>query len=72
MKSRLQLSPHNHIFNRLQSITALLISFGIMCFGHALLNTVVVLRATAEAYSDLAIGLIASAYFDGFIFGTMI
>ncbi|MGM0422139.1 MAG: MFS transporter [Pseudomonadota bacterium] len=71
-KPRLQLNPYNHIFNRLQSIAALLISFGIMCFGHALLNTVVGLRATTEGYSDIAIGLIASAYFVGFIFGTMI
>lgn len=72
MKSRLKLNPDNHIFNRLQSIAALLISFGVMCFGHGLLNTVIGLRATAEGYSDGEIGLMTSAYFVGFIIGTIV
>ena len=72
MIQRLKLNPHHHIFNRLQSIAALLISFCVMCIGHSLLNTVVGLRAAAESYSDLTIALMTSAYFMGFIVGTML
>ena len=63
-------APKNHILNRLQSIMALLASAGIMCVGHGLLNTVIGLRANAENYSDLTIGLMTSSYFLGFVGGT--
>ena len=67
--ARLKLNPKNFIFNRLQSIAALLISYLIMCLGHGLLNTVLGLRAKTEGYSDIVVGLMTSSYFLGFIFG---
>ncbi len=65
--ARLRLSNRNYIFSRLQSVAALLLSFGVMCLGHGLLNTVIGIRATAEGYSDLTVSLMGSAYFLGFV-----
>ena len=52
------------------SLSALLLSFGILCLGHGLQNTVLGLRAIYESYPDWIIGTMMSAYFVGFLFGT--
>ena len=64
------LTDKNYLFGRLLTIGALLVSAGILSFGHGLLNTVVGLRANVEGFSDFTIGIMTSAYFLGFIIGT--
>lgn len=54
----------------LASISSLLVSFGLLCLGHGLQNTLIGIRASLESYPDFIIGLMMSAYFSGFIFGT--
>lgn len=52
------------------SIVSLLLGIGILLLGQGLISTVLTLRAAAEQYSDLLIGLIMAAYFVGYIVGT--
>ncbi len=52
------------------SIISLLLGIGILLLGHGLIGTVLTLRAAAEQYSDMLIGLIMAAYFVGYIVGT--
>lgn len=54
------------------SVSALLISFSILCLGHGLNNTLLGVRATLEHYPEWITGLMMSGYFLGFIFGTML
>jgi MFS family permease len=54
---------------QLASIAAILISTLIYLVGNGLLQTLIPVRAHIEGFSTLAIGLIGSAYFAGFVFG---
>lgn len=54
------------------SVSALLVSFAIMCLGHGLQNTLLGVRATLEQYPEWITGLMMSGYFVGFILGTNI
>ena len=59
------------MFKTISSIIFLLISFGIVCVGHGLQNTLVSIRATLEQYPDWLTGLIMSGSYVGFIIGTI-
>lgn len=52
-------------------IATLLVSVSLLLLGNGLLNTVLVLRARLEGFDEMAIGLIMSAYFLGFLLGTL-
>lgn len=52
-------------------IATLLVSVSLLLLGNGLLNTVLVLRARLEGFDEMAIGLIMSAYFLGYLVGTM-
>lgn len=54
----------------LASISSLLLGIGISLMGVGLLATVLGLRAVAEGFPDTVTGLVMSAYFAGFVFGT--
>lgn len=51
-------------------ITALLCGIALLLLGTGLLNTLLALRGAGEGFSDQWLGLLGSAYFVGFIFGT--
>ena len=53
----------------LRSITAILSSTLIFLIGNGLLGTLIPVRAHLEGFSTLAIGVIGSAYFAGFVVG---
>ncbi|MGA7712115.1 MAG: MFS transporter [Rhizomicrobium sp.] len=55
--------------NALRSITAILSSTLIFLIGNGLLGTLIPVRAHLEGFSTLAIGVIGSAYFAGFVVG---
>jgi len=55
----------------LRSIGALLISAAILLAGGGLLSTLIAIRAQLEGFPILAIGLMTSAYFAGFIAGCL-
>ena len=55
----------------LRSIGALLVSAAILLAGGGLLSTLIAIRAQLEAFPILAIGLMTSAYFTGFIAGCL-
>lgn len=59
------------MFVVLKSVTALLIGVGLLLIGHGLLLTAVPLRAIAEAFTSLQIGLLGSAYYIGFVAGCL-
>ena len=52
------------------SVSALLLSFAILCLGHGLQNTLLGVRATIEHYPAWVTGVMMSGYFLGFIFGS--
>jgi len=54
----------------LSAVSSLLFSVAILLLGSGLLGTLLSLRASLEGYSETVIGMIASMYFLGFIFGT--
>jgi MFS family permease len=54
---------------QLASITAILSSTLIFLVGNGLLGTLIPVRAHMEGFSTLAIGVIGSAYFAGFVLG---
>ncbi len=56
----------------LRPITALLIGVAFLLTGHGLLLTVVPLRATAEAFGSVEVGLLGSAYYLGFVVGCLL
>lgn len=58
------------MLSTLASVFSLLLSFGLLCLGHGLQNTLIGLRAGIEGYSDLTVGIMMSVYFVGFILGT--
>src|ERR1700722_2199901 len=51
------------------SVTAILLSVLIFLMGNGLLGTLLPVRAHIAGFSDLAIGLIGSGYFAGFVLG---
>jgi MFS family permease len=54
---------------QLRSITAILFATLIFLVGNGLLGTLIPVRAHLEGFSTLAIGVIGSAYFAGFVLG---
>ncbi|MEX2354244.1 MAG: MFS transporter [Gammaproteobacteria bacterium] len=54
------------------SITSLLLSIGILLFGHGLLTTLLSLRGVEEGFTEPTIGFFISMYFLGYISGTFI
>ncbi|MDE2182322.1 MAG: MFS transporter [Alphaproteobacteria bacterium] len=57
------------MFPQLASIAAILSTTLILLVGNGLLNTLIPVRAHLEGFSTLAIGVIGSAYFAGFLLG---
>lgn len=53
------------------TITAILVAVFLLGTGSALQGTIVSLRAGSEGFSDLAIGIIMSAFYLGFIVGSL-
>ncbi len=53
----------------LQSVSALLVSFGVLCVGHGLNNTLLGVRAGIEGYPAWVLGVMTSGYFAGFVLG---
>lgn len=58
------------MLSTIYSVSALLLSFGILCLGHGLNNTLLGVRATLEHYPEWVTGLMMSGYFVGVIIGT--
>jgi MFS family permease len=52
------------------SVFSLMLGAAILLIGHGLLGTLLSLRASVENYSGTVVGVIMSAYFAGYIFGT--
>ncbi|MFN4009515.1 MAG: MFS transporter [Pannonibacter sp.] len=59
------------MFKALASISALLASVALLLVGHGLQGTLLPLAAQQAAFSDLAIGLVSSAYFVGMVGGCL-
>lgn len=55
----------------IKGVSALLSGMGIVLVGAGLLGTVLPVRANLEGFSDFAIGVVMSAYYVGFIVGTV-
>ncbi len=55
----------------MSSVFALLASMAVLLLGHGLFSTLLSLRMAEEGFSDLTTGLVQSAYFGGFIIGTL-
>ena len=55
--------------NQLFSVAAILFSAAIFIAGNGLLGTLIPVRASLSGFSNLAIGVIGSAYFAGFVAG---
>lgn len=60
------------MLSTIYSVSALLLSFGVLCLGHGLNNTLLGVRATLENYPEWVTGIMMSGYFFGFVFGTNI
>lgn len=58
------------MFSTLVSLSALFFSFGLLCLGHGLQNTLLGVRATLEHFPDWLIGMMMSGYFIGFLAAT--
>ena len=54
----------------LRSVYSLLLGMGILLMGSGLIGTLLGLRAQSEGFSELAIGLVMSAFFIGYIVGS--
>ncbi|KAB2856149.1 MAG: MFS transporter, partial [Bauldia sp.] len=55
----------------LAPISALLLGVLFLIIGHGLQITLIPLRATAEGWSPLAVGVVGSAYYVGFVLGCL-
>ncbi len=53
----------------LNPIAALLLSVALMLLGHGLQSTLLPVRADIEGFSELAVGVMSSTYFAGFVVG---
>jgi MFS family permease len=60
------------VLAHLSSVSALLAGLGIVLVGSGLLGTLLPIRAGEEGFGDLAIGIIQSAYYVGFVAGTVV
>lgn len=58
------------MINMVSSVFSLLMGMGILLAGSGLLSTLIGLRASVEQFSELAIGLLMSAFFAGYIVGS--
>ncbi len=58
------------MFALVTPIRSLLSGVGLVLLGTGLLNTLLVLRGSAEGFSSLQLGLIMSSYFAGYLIGT--
>lgn len=58
--------------SQLSSIGAILLSTGFLLLGYGLTNTLVPLRAHLEGFSDVAIGVLGSFYYAGFVAGCFV
>lgn len=56
----------------LTSLSALFLSFALLCLSHGLQNTLLGVRATIEHFPDGLIGLMMSGYFIGFLASTLV
>lgn len=56
----------------LRSVYSLLLGMGILLMGSGLIGTLLGLRAQSEGFSELAIGMVMSAFFIGYIAGSWI
>lgn len=56
----------------MSSVFALLASISVLLLGHGLFSTLLSLRMAEEGFSDFTTGLVQSAYFGGFIIGTLL
>lgn len=54
------------------SLSALFLSFALLCLSHGLQNTLLGVRATLEQFPDGLIGLMMSGYFVGFLGSTLV
>ena len=54
----------------LRSVYSLLLGMGILLMGSGLIGTLLGLRAQSEGFSELAIGMVMSAFFIGYIVGS--
>jgi MFS family permease len=54
----------------LRSVYSLLLGMGILLMGSGLIGTLLGLRAQSEGFSELAIGIVMSAFFIGYIVGS--
>ena len=58
--------------NQIRAIAAILLSTLVFLIGNGLLGTLIPVRGDLEGFSNLAIGVIGSAYFAGFVVGCYI
>ena len=59
------------MLRQISGVSALLTGMGIVLVGAGLLGTVLPVRASLEGFSEFAIGVVMSAYYVGFIVGTV-
>lgn len=59
------------VLSTIRLLTSLLMSVALLMLGNGLFSTFLTLRASAEGFSNEAIGWIASAYYVGVIMGTL-
>jgi MFS family permease len=59
------------MFRLIYGVSPLLLGLGIVLVGAGLLNTMLPVRANLEGFSDFTIGIVMSAYYVGFMVGTV-
>ena len=59
------------MFRSVQSISSLLIGMGILLAGSGLLGLLLGLRAKAEGFSDLTVGIVMAGFYAGYIVGAI-
>jgi len=62
----------NSVRAQIISISSLLVGMSLLLIGNSLQGTLIAIRATGEAFSPHAIGIMASGYFLGFVVGTLV
>ncbi len=59
------------MFSTVMSVQSLLTGMGVLLAGSGLLATLLGLRAAEEGFSDITIGLVMSAFYVGYVLGTL-
>ncbi len=59
-------------FKTLSSVSTLLLGMGVLLAGSGLIGTLLGLRAGIEGFSDMAMGVVMSAFFMGYIVGAFV